>query len=128
MTNREIFDSAVHLASELRQVGENADYETRAPYLLPLFCARYVALDATYRRAHGLAQQSAEVGVRLEATGEFPLSPIFAAPAAAALAALLVVAENPQLCDRLEQRSREAILEISRSIPCLTHPITSVYG
>lgn len=128
MTNREIFISAVHLASELLQNGQNEDYELRAPYLIPLFCARYESLDSRYRQALGLEKRTIAISSYADPEADFPLSSAFASPAAASLASLLVIGENPAMSDRLEARAREVIEEIRASIPCQSHSITSVYG
>ena len=128
MTNRDIFESAVHMASELLQTGQNEDYEARSPYLIPLFCVRYESLDARYREAFGLEKRTVPISSFADPDEEFPLSSVFAAPAAASLASLLVIGENPTMSDRLEARARDVIEEIRACMPCQSHSITSVYG
>lgn len=127
MTNLEIYDAALRLASEIPLSDTNEDYEARAPYLLAMICHRYAALDRVYRLVHGLEEQELLSITHLPLQIQFPLSEPFLAPVSTALAALLVLEENPQLSKSLAELEGEMIHEIREGIPFQKETIVSRY-
>jgi len=127
LTNRDIYNSALRLASEVDTAGENQDYLERAGYLLPTVCVRCTALDAAYREATGGAKQVLPEDSAYRMDADFPLSSVFSAPASAALAALLVLEENPELSDRLNAYSEKILTEIRNALPLRKESIINHY-
>ncbi len=128
MLCREIFDAAVAMAAE---DGSNeagiADYLERAPYLLASFVGITAPLDAAYRMAHSLPDAEVFEGAQIALTADFPLSLVFASPAAAYLAAMLVMEENEEMCDRLTSRYSDALSAIESSLPYKSEKITDTH-
>ena len=101
MTNRNVYDFALH-ALALHRVGEDtADLEERAPYLLAACCSEAQELDNALRQSLGQPLPSGVVGVYLDLDATFPLSQSFATLAGYYLAAMLIVEEDPELSDKL---------------------------
>ena len=128
MTNQEIYDSALRLASEVSVSDGNEDYVERSPYLLAVICSRYSTLDVAYRAAHGLEQQKLLPINQYPLATLFPLSDIFSAPVSTALAALLVLEENPNLSQQLTKLSEAMIADIQKQIPFQQKQIVSHYA
>jgi len=101
MTNRNVYDFALHALS-LHRIGEDtADLEERAPYLLAACCSEAQELDNALRQSLGQPIASEIMGVYLDLDATFPLSQCFATPAGYYLAAMLIVEEDPELSDKL---------------------------
>ncbi len=128
MLCREIFDAAVAMAAE---DGSNeagiADYLERAPYLLASFIGVAALLDTSYRTAEDLPAAEPFEGAQIALDATFPLSLVFAAPAAAYLAAMLVMEENEEMCDRLTSRYSDALAAIEASLPAKAERITDTH-
>ena len=127
MTNQEIYDAALRLASETAALNANEDYEERAPYLIAMICHRYAALDRIYRQVHGLERQELLNITFFPFPTLFPLSEPFISPVSTALASLLILAENPQMSKSLADIENGMIDEIRRSIPFQKEQIVSRY-
>lgn len=127
MTNQEIYDSALRLASEVPNPDANEDYEDRAPYLIAAVCHRYAALDVLYRKAHGMDEQKILDINCFPFPTLFPLSTVFAAAVSSAVAGMLVLQENEQMSERLLKMADEMVDEIQRSLPYKKEKILSHY-
>lgn len=126
MTCREIYTVALEMVDEALD-NDNDDYEERAPYLLASFCSACRALDARYREANGLDAASDFSDTCLSLDGEFPLHRAFSAPAAAYLAAMLVVDENEDMSDRFCALYSDRLAQIQAELPCKTESIQNRY-
>ena len=127
MTNHEIYDAALRLASEVSNLDTNEDYQERAPYLIAAACHRYAGLDATYREAHELEQQKILDINCFPLTTLFPLSSIFSVPVSMAVSGMLVLEENPQMSERLLKMADDIIAEIQKALPFKKEKILSHY-
>ncbi len=128
MTNQDLYNAALRLASEVASVGENADYEERAEYILGVLCLRYASLDRDYRLANGMKEATLPTLPHLSLAAQFPLCEVFAAPVSYALAALLVATESPALSDRLEHQADDALVAIRQAIPFQSERISDRYA
>ena len=127
MTNHEIYDAALRLASEVANTGTNDDYQERAPYLIAAACHRYAALDSCYRDANGLESQKILEINCFPLTTLFPLCNVFSVPVSMAVAGMLVLEENPQMSERLLKIADDVIAEIQKAIPFKKEKILSHY-
>lgn len=126
MTNQEIYTAALRLACEAVDDAP-PDYADRAESLLAVVGLRYAALDAAYREATGAEAQVLPDGMSWDLDDDFPLSSVFAPPAATALASMLVMEENPELSDRLNTMTLATINSIRQSTPFHPEPIMEKY-
>ena len=86
------------------------------------------AIDAVFRQATGEPAQTAFSPVCIELSTPFPLTERFAAPAAAYLAAMLVIDENEALSDTLYSRYCDLMSDICAACPASSKTIIDVYG
>ena len=128
MTNMEIYNAALRLASEVASEDENGDYLERSGYLLPVACSMCAAADRLYRSAYGLSEQSLPESTLYSMTATFPLSPVFATPVSARLASLLTVQESPELSAALASVSEDALSRILSSLPFRSEKIVDRYS
>lgn len=126
MTCNEIYTAALGMVCE-STANDNSDYEERAPYLLATFCSSCRALDALYRKANGLNAAPDFSDSYLALTEEFPLHREFSSPAAAYLAAMLVVDENEEMSDRFCALYSDGLSRIQASLPCKIESIQNRY-
>lgn len=127
MTNQEIYDAALRLASEVAVSDENQDYLERSGYLLATICSMCAGLDEAYRTARDLEPQDLPAVTKYDLEDNFPLSPAFAAPVSALLASLLVLQEAPELSERLNEVGKSALSCIRATIPFRIQPIVNRY-
>ena len=127
MTNQEIYDSALRLASEVQQSDANQDYKERAPYLIAAICYRYAPLDKLYRKANNLSEQKLLAINCFPFPTLFPLCEVFAPAVSSALAGLLVLEENPELSDRLMKLADDMIADLRSAFPFRKESIVSYY-
>lgn len=116
MTNRNVYQAALGLVSERQAATGNDDYEERAGYLLPVVCARCARSDSLWRLANGEDPHSLPQSCPWQLDDDFPLSVPFAAPAAAGLASLLVLEENPTLSQSLSDLGSALLSELERGL------------
>ena len=129
MTNQEIYDAALAMACEIEDdSGANEDYEARAPYLIAAICYRYAELDVRYREAKGLDAQRLLAINCLPLGATFPLCDDFAPAVSTALAGMLVMSENPEMCERLSTLSEDLTRELRARIPYQTEQIAQTYA
>ena len=126
MTCNEIYTVALGMVCE-SSANNNSDYEERAPYLLAAFCSSCRALDARYRKANELDIAREFSDSYLALTEEFPLHRVFSSPAAAYLAAMLVVDENEEMSDRFCALYSDGLSKIQASLPCKVESIENHY-
>ena len=127
MTNRDVFNAAISLCSELRSTGFHEDYEERAIDLLPLVIYHFLSKDRAWRDANKLEKQEEIPPIAISMDAQFPLSRIFATPAAAMLASLLVIGENPEMSDRLSELSLRSAKTIVLETPMISEKIAERY-
>ena len=125
MTLREICEAAIRLVCETPDGSE--DYEERACYLLPTFCAQCHESDSKYRKAHGTSAANLPSSLYWELEGSFPLSDIFIAPATYYLAAMLTLDENDALSEKLFELYTDALVSVEAALPMQSAPITDRY-
>lgn len=126
MTCRDIYTVALEMVAEALD-NDNSDYEERAPYLLASFCSTCRTLDARYREANGCEAASDFSDTCLNLEDAFPLHRAFSSPAAAYLAAMLVVDENEELSDRFCALYSDRLAQLQAELPCKTESIQNRY-
>ncbi len=126
MTCNEIYTVALGMLCE-SSGNDNSDYEERAPYLLASFCSACRALDARYRQANGLDTAPDFSDTCIALNEDFPLHRVFSTPAAAYLAAMLVVDENEEMSDRFCALYSDSLSQIQATLPCKVEPIQNRY-
>ena len=124
-TNNDIYLSALALIDESASKGDTADLAERAPFILASFCSTCRSLDKKLRVRDSLEPQPKFSSVRLSLDGEFPLCDALSAPAAAYLASMLVIDENPALSESLYDKYCDAIATIGAECSCSA--ISDVY-
>ena len=124
-TNNDIYLSALALIDESESKGDTADLAERAPFILASFCSTCRSLDKKLRMRDSLEPQPKFSSVRLSLDGEFPLCDALSAPAAAYLASMLVIDENPALSESLYDKYCDAIATIGAECSCSA--ISDVY-
>ena len=124
-TNNDIYLSALALIDESESKGDTADLAERAPFILASFCSTCRSLDKKLRMRDSLEPQPKFSSVRLPLDGEFPLCDALSAPAAAYLASMLVIDENPALSESLYDKYCDAIATIGAECSCSA--ISDVY-
>ncbi len=127
MTVRDIYDSALSLIGENAELGSDADYSERAPYIVAIFCDKVANIDRSYRETHGLEEQKYFNAVRLGLDTDFPLCPRFTDSAVHYLAAMLVLYENEVLHDKLFSIQCDLLAKAISEIPCYKEKIVNVY-
>ena len=127
MRLREIYDSALKFLAESSAVGDNEDYEERAPYLLASFCNQAKATDAGLRRSLGITNSKSFNTVYIALDAEFPLLEQLATCGALYLAAMLVLDEDKELSDTLYDKYCDAISSICSSICSVSEKIADKY-
>ena len=100
MTNRAIFDMAIHLLAESSVSSEVEDYAQRTPSLLRLCAADLATADEALRRSRGEDAPSV-TSADFSLDAPFPLDRAFAACASYFLAAMLILEELPALSETL---------------------------
>ena len=128
MTNQQIYKSSLRLLAESTGVGDNDDYEERAPYIIANFCSETYDADVAYRKAYNLESPNEISEVYLPLENEFPRSPRFSSAACVYLASMLVLDTNPELSDRLFDRYSDMLAGICSSIPALIENIEDRYN
>lgn len=127
MKNRDILNAAISLCGELRSSGFFEDYEERTGALLPLVISHFESKDRAWRMANGLEEQPQNPSAIPVLDSDFPLSRLFATPAAAMLASLLVIGENPEMSDRLNDLSLRTAKTITLETPMISEKIAEQY-
>ena len=127
MTNREIYEAALHLLAQPAESGENEDFEERAPFLIAAFCNEVSEVAGWMRGMMGLSDGTSFDRVCLDMDEEFPLPDRFATAAALYVAAMLVLDEDASLSDRLYDRYCDAISSLRNGIPYTNESITDCY-
>lgn len=129
MKNQEIYDAALHLASELTSTDQtvNADYRERAPYLLAMVCRQCEPTENACRTAKGKSAVVLPATLTYALTDSFPLSDALASAAAFGLACLLTADENPDLSADFRARFREQLASLTVALPMRPEPITDRY-
>ena len=127
MTHRDILNAAISLCGELRSTGYVEDYEERSLQLLPLVIYHFAAKDRAWRRANGLEEQTERLPTAPSPDSPFPLSQVFSTPAAAMLASLLVISENPEMSDRLNELSLRTAKTLTLETPMISEKIAEQY-
>lgn len=127
MTNQNLYDAALRMASEVAVVGENADYAERATYLLAAGCSQCLELDRIYRKIHELPEGTGTVTTCLALTDDFPLSDVFAPGMTYYLASMLVIDENEEMSDKLFALYSDAMSKIQNSLPLSSEKIKNAY-
>ncbi len=124
-TNNDIYLSALALIDESASKGDTADLAERAPFILASFCSTCRSLDKKLRLRDSLEAQGKFNSVKLPLENEFPLCDALSAPAAAYLASMLVIDENPALSESLYDKYCDAIATIGAECSCSA--ISDVY-
>jgi hypothetical protein len=124
-TNNDIYLSALALIDESESKGDTADLAERAPFILASFCSTCRSLDKKLRLRDSLEAQGKFSSVKLPLENEFPLCEVLSAPAAAYLASMLVIDENPALSESLYDKYCDAIATIGAECSCSA--ISDVY-
>ncbi len=127
MQNRDIFHAAISLCGELRSVGHLEDYEERTIHLLPLVFYHFGAKDRAWRKANRMEEQDDILPTVISLDAQFPLSQVFATPAAAMLASLLVIGENPDMSEQLNELALRTAKTISLETPMISEKIAEKY-
>lgn len=117
-TNNDVYLASLALIDESNEKGDTADLEERAPYLLASFCSLCRSLDKKLRERDSLEAQSKFSAIRLTLDGEFPLCEALSAPAAAYLASMLVMDENPALSESLYDKYCDEIAMLGAECSC----------
>ncbi len=128
MKNKDIYSGALRILAQKAVVGENEDYEERAPYLIAAFCSECSAADAAYRRGNSLPASEAVSEVYVDLADDFPCSSCFATAACMYLAAMLVLDEDSELSDKLFEKYTDIMSALCAKIPSLVEEITNKYG
>ena len=124
-TNNDIYLSALALIDESASKGDTADLAERAPFILASFCSTCRSLDKKLRLRDSLEAQGKFSSVKLSLENEFPLCDALSAPAAAYLASMLVIDENPALSESLYDKYCDAIA--TSGAECSCSAISDVY-
>ena len=128
---RDVYTSAKAMLAEPldnNDMSRHDDYDERAPYLIAAMCDEARAMDAVFRQATGQLPQPDFSPVCIELTAPFLLTERFAAPAAAYLAAMLIIDENEALSDTLYSRYCDLMSDICAACPASSKAIIDVYG
>jgi len=129
MLCQDIYDTALRFIAEPgASPASDADYRTRAPYLLSAVCHEMGALDRETRRSQGLGVAAMPGGFSLPLTTAFPLCDRLGPAASYYLASALVFDENPELSDRLFSRYSGSVAGIYREIPATVGSTRDVYS
>ena len=127
MTNKEIYNSALHLLAETDEMAATSDYEERFPYILALFCNETEELDRKYRLSRGLPLLPEHAYVAADPEEEFPLSDRFASAAVYYTAAMFIIDENPEFSDKLFEKYTARMTDIGSSLSCGKGKIKNIY-
>lgn len=103
-------------ASDSEEASE-LDPESGATYHLAAFCCECAAIDALYRRQHGMAPAGRYSSVALPMDAPFPLIPRLVPAATAYLASMLVLDTDEELSERLYGRYCDLMATLCTSIP-----------
>ena len=128
MTNRDIYLRALSIIGESCDVGENEDYEERAPYLLAAFCTEAKEIDAAYRESMKISPAKEIDCVHLPLEASFPLASRFVTAAANYLAAMLIIDENAELSDKIYDIYCDLMATIQSGIPARIEKIAQKYS
>ncbi len=128
MQNRDIFRAAIGLCGELLSAGHFEDYEERASSLLPLVIYHFGSKDRAWRKANQLEEQNEIPSALVSMDSPFPLSQVFATPAAAMLASLLVIGENPDMSRQLDELALRTAKTISLETPMFCEKIVEKHS
>ena len=124
-TNNDVYLAALALIDESNEKGDVSDLEERAPFIIASFCALCRALDKKLRSRDSLEDQTKFSSIKLELDKEFPLCEALTAPAAAYLASMLVIDENPALSESLYDKYCDGIATLGAECSC--EAINDVY-
>ena len=124
-TNNDIYLASLALIDESAEKGDVSDLAERAPFIIASFCALCRALDKKLRTRDSLEEQTKFSSVKLELDKEFPLCEALTAPAAAYLASMLVIDENPALSESLYDKYCDEIATLGAECQC--EAISNVY-
>ena len=127
MTNREIYDKAMHLLAQSTAIGENEDYLERAPYFLASFCTEAFETDKLLRNSIGANAISRIQKAYLSLDSEFPLSDRLATAASYYLAAMLTLDEDGELSDKLYDRYCDDMSTIRFELPSKLESVIDKY-
>lgn len=116
MTNREIYQFALHILAQHQISEDTADFEERAPYLLAACCTESKELDTALRKSLGQVVVSTITGVYMDLDDTFPLLQSFAILSGFYLAAMLILDENSELSDKLYDHYCDGMASIQAQI------------
>ena len=131
MRCKEIYKKALRLIGETQpDEARTEDYLERAPYILANAVNDLARLDVFYREAFSLDEQKLSAGTELclPLSEPFPLSKRFVGVAAAYLASLLVIDENPSLSDKIYDTFCVGVTAITSEIPAERQKILDRYS
>ena len=128
MTNRKIYECALHILAQNGVECDNSDYEERASYILATFCSEMDRTDDLMRKAFKAPVKITFQNVWISLDEDFPLVNRFAPLAAKYLAAMLVIDEDGELSDRIYDMYCQSISALKRDIPCIIESTADKYN
>ena len=127
MKNRDIYESALRILAQSSVLGENEDFEDRAPYLLASFCSEALEINRHLCEALGMTPLTQMDSVLLPLEETFPLLDRLAPIACLYLAAMLILDEDGETSDKLYARYCEKITALWHEIPAVIEKIKEKY-
>lgn len=128
MTNRKIYEAALALLAENKNMGESDDYEESAPYIIAAFCCDAAESDRKYRRAYGLSAPQKVNDVYLSLDAEFPCCERFNTAAVMYVAAMLIIDDNTELSDNFFDKYSDTMSDICFELPAAVERVSNRYG
>ena len=128
MIVRDIYDSALRMLAESTVVGDNEDYEERAPYLVAAFCTEAQDADVALRQATDEGKQKPFSPIFVAIEDDFPLLPRFASVAALYLASMLVLDYDSDVSDKLYDRYSDSMARLLDTIPYVSEALFDSYS
>ena len=127
MKNRDIYENALRILAQSTLVGENEDFEERAPYLIANFCSEAMEINRHLCEAIGKTPVGEIESVWLSLEENFPLLDRLAPIACLYLAAMLILDEDGETSDKLYARYCEKITSLWQEIPAVIEKIKEKY-
>ena len=127
MINREVYELSMSILGLGTKATDNADFYSRAPYLLALFCIESFELDAHLRRQLGIEPIDEIEQLRLDMNEDFPLLDSLIPPATLYLAAMLVLDEDEALYEKLYEHYCDRISALQSGLPFELESIENCY-
>ena len=115
-TVNDVYNKALVFIGDLNDPLGNTDYSVRAPYLAASFCSNAKSLDKALRKINNLPDARSFSAVSISLLEQFPLCDELIHPAALYIASLLVVDDDPDLCETLYDQYCDAIATLAASI------------